>query len=107
MNDLKLNYEVCDVPGKSGLTVSNYVLKAGSKFSKAQWKWGEDALSSAIESGRCKFIGDDKEVEKSDGEVSKNQKELEKLIEAYDKLDPESEKAEKLLSKINKLEAEI
>ena len=100
------------VKAENGLTVTNYVFKKGAKFSRDEWKWGENALNAALKSEKCELVKSEKEDEKKSNSsvksgISKKEKELEKLLKKYSELDPEDEEAEKLLEEITKLEEEI
>lgn len=97
-------YIVSEHAKYKGLTVTDYVFKAGQKFSRAQWKWGSEALEAAVENGRCKLVVEKKE-EKSEKD---NANELEKLLKAYSKIEnKETKKAKELQEKIAALKGDI
>lgn len=108
MNELNDIYEVLEVKNKPGLglTVTDHVFKPGTKFSRAQWKWGQESLDSAIKNKRCKKVSSDKPVDESE-KSGKLVKKLEKLQEKYSNLDSGSAEAKKVLAEIEKIEAEI
>ena len=107
-------YKVTD-KHPAGLTVNDYVYKPGKKFFGNEWKWGDDALAAAIESGRCEMIYDDseenvkkvKEDDKLESGLEKKKAELEKLQAEYSSMDSKDSKAQKILDKIKKLEEEL
>ena len=109
MNELNEIYEVLEIKNKPGLglTVTDHVFKPGTKFSRAQWKWGQESLDSAIKNKRCKKISVDESVDAPE-KSGKLVKKLEKLQEKYSNLDDtESAEAKKILAEIEKIEAEI
>jgi hypothetical protein len=114
MSVMMEKFIVLDVKGFSGLLVSDYVYKPGRVFYRNEWKWGDEVISAAIKSGRCKILEQTKvEVAKTDNqpiitdEKSEKQLKLESMLEEYSTLDSGSNKAKKLEEKIKILETEI
>jgi hypothetical protein len=108
---MKEKYIVNKFKDFPGLTVTNYVFKPSMIFTRDEWKWGDEALSAAIKSGRCSLVKDEEETTKKNkssvSDTEKIQKQLDKLLEKYSSLDAESEEAQKLEEKIQKLEGKI
>ena len=100
----KQMYEVLEVKGKAGLTVGD-VLKPGQQFSHEQWPYDEVNLEAAIKNKRCKKI-DSKKSKPADNEKEKEklEKKIAAMTKAYEKMNPEDPKAEKLLTEIQELQ---
>lgn len=109
-------YKVEKCAGFPGLLVSDHVYAPGRLFTRDEWKWSEDALTAALENGRCVKVEQPKgkeEVKAVEPEPEKELsaddklKKLEDMMKEYETLPVDSRKAKSMLRQINKLEAEI
>jgi hypothetical protein len=108
-------YEVKKCVGVPGLLVTDHVYPPGRKFTRDEWKWGDETLTAALENGRCVKIELEKEEVKSEKgpepekELTTDDKLkiLEGMMKEYENLPEDTRKAKTLLRRIKELEAEI
>lgn len=105
-------YKVKNIKGLPGLLVGHHVKKPGETFVKEEWIWGEDTFQSAFKAGRFEVLKDEAEELKVEtaidiSEMEKMQKKLDKMLEKYSKLNPESKEAKSLLAEITELEGKL